>query len=245
MERSVAKAKVFSNLHYTIPPQGTPVSPQSPADTRFALSIFRSPAIHGPWSTTKPPVLLYKFAFLRLDTPPCLHSNITSFLSGIETLSAREMGLKRILALVLAIACLTGAGVAAPQLEIRAGSVCSSGVYGELVPLLAQYPIALSFCSAVYPIQCTSAKLGKRASTTTVTPSSTTTKASTTITTKASTTKTTTTTTQNAQSSAWSKCQQQPANVVSTICSCIETPKVSRAKRIPVVAQILRKTDNK
>ncbi|KAJ9613911.1 hypothetical protein H2200_002047 [Cladophialophora chaetospira] len=65
--------------------------------------------------------------------------------------------------------------------------------------------------------------------TTTKPPSTTTTKPSSTTTTKPSSTTTTkpsstTTSSVNPTSSAWSKCQQQPANVISTLCSCIETP---------------------
>lgn len=45
---------------------------------------------------------------------------------------------------------------AAPNiyLEPRAG-VCNGGVYGELAPILAGYSIAQAFCSAVYPVTCT------------------------------------------------------------------------------------------
>lgn len=138
----------------------------------------------------------------------------------------------------------------------RGDPVCAQGIYGELVPILNGWPIAEAFCSAVHPVKCTTAppKL-KRATAaittatavannakkgTSTTSSSTTAKATTPTTTKArttttSTTKTPTTTTtttkttssQDVKSSAWSKCQQQPGNVISTLCSCIETPKVS------------------
>ncbi|KAJ9603343.1 hypothetical protein H2200_012121, partial [Cladophialophora chaetospira] len=140
--------------------------------------------------------------------------------------------------------------------EERGSNVCSSGIYGELAPILAQYQIAQQFCSAAYPVSCTP-RLAKRRpatlttttttttkttkpsaptttkSTTTTKPSSTTTAKSPTSTAKSpttttksptSTTKSSTTTAVDAKSSAWSKCRQQPGNVISTLCSCIEVP---------------------
>jgi len=43
-----------------------------------------------------------------------------------------------ILSSVLVALCLSEAGFAAAQLEARSGSVCSSGIYGELAPILAK-----------------------------------------------------------------------------------------------------------
>lgn len=107
--------------------------------------------------------------------------------------------------------------VAAPFLEERASSVCGSGIYGELVPFLVPYAPAQAFCSAVFPVKCTT-KAVKRAPATT-------TKSSTTKTTTTKTTVTKSTTSLNPTSSAWSKCQAQPLDVISTLCSCIEAPK--------------------
>lgn len=57
----------------------------------------------------------------------------------------------------------------ANPLEPRAVAVCSSGIYGELAPLLAPYSIAQAFCTAKYPVPCKKAKrhLVPRATTTT------------------------------------------------------------------------------
>ena len=72
---------------------------------------------------------------------------------------------------------LPWAALAAPPnfLEARAGAVCSSGIYGELAPILSGYPIAQAFCTAVYPVHCTTAKQKRQATTPRPTPSSTTT----------------------------------------------------------------------
>ena len=118
------------------------------------------------------------------------------------------------LKLVIITALLAVQSVTAiPYVEERGASVCQGGIYGELSPILAQYPVAQAFCTK-YAVKCTSAGSvpKKRLATTSKT------------TTKSTTTKSTTT--GNAQASAWSKCQGQPGNVISTMCSCIETPKV-------------------
>ena len=130
-----------------------------------------------------------------------------------------------------------------PALEPRTGGVCGSGIYGELAPILAAYPIAEAFCSAVYPVKCTTAKAVKRqASTPKPTATTTTTKPSSTSSSSKTTTKpsstTTTTTSTNQQSSAWSKCQAQGANVVSTLCSCIEVPKVSYFRETSITSSL-------
>lgn len=126
--------------------------------------------------------------------------------------------------LALAVLNVTAPVLAAPPqfFQPRAGGVCNSGIYGELAPVLAQYPAAQAFCSAVYPVKCTT-KVAKRAGTTTTTTTGATTKARTTTTT---TKKATSTTSTDAKASAWSKCQGQGSGVVSTMCSCIEVPKV-------------------
>lgn len=126
-----------------------------------------------------------------------------------------------------------------PFAEVFArNGVCSSGIYGELSGILASYPIAVSFCKAVYPVSCSKGKreLEVRATTTMTTtkPTTTTTKSTTTTTKSTTTTKPTTTitkattksttTTVDAKASAWSKCQGQGGNVVSTMCSCIQAP---------------------
>jgi hypothetical protein len=148
-----------------------------------------------------------------------------------------EMSSKSWLPVAMVALCSAWTAFATPAefLNPRTGSICSSGIYGELAPILAAYPIAQAFCSAVYPVKCTIAKREvaraptarvllprKQTSTTTTKPSTTTTTKPPTTTTK-STTKSTTTL--NAQSSAWSKCQGQGAGIVSTMCSCIEVPK--------------------
>lgn len=138
-----------------------------------------------------------------------------------------------VVAVLLAVQSVT----AIPYVEKRGSGVCQSGIYGELAPILAQYPIAEAFCTLVYPVKCTSAGSGHKKR---VAPSTTTTTPVKTSTTTPSTTKTTTsttkvaassttksTTTQDAKASAWSKCQAQPGNVISTMCSCIESPKVA------------------
>lgn len=142
--------------------------------------------------------------------------------------------------LILALTALhISSGLAAPLEERSAGvcrrnaGVCNSGLYNELVPFLATYSPALAFCSDVFPVPCTTAapKLAVRAPS--APPSSTTKPISTTVptttqvttTTKAPST-TTTNTNQDPHKSAWSKCQQQPWNVISTLCACIEVPKV-------------------
>lgn len=58
--------------------------------------------------------------------------------------------------------CLLQVGFAAPRLELRATSVCAGGIYGELSPRLGEYSVALAFCSAAYPVECTSADPVKR-----------------------------------------------------------------------------------
>lgn len=119
--------------------------------------------------------------------------------------------LENLVLLLAGLSYLTPLVQAIPLIENRAGSVCDSGIYGELTPHLTGYQPAQIFCSAVYPLSCTT-KLAKRtaltSTTTTAKPSS-------------------TTTAQDAKSSAWSKCQQQDQNVISTLCSCIEQPLVS------------------
>ena len=116
--------------------------------------------------------------------------------------------------------------IVATPIEERGASVCGSGIYGELVPILSPYPIAQAFCSAVFPVACTSAAKRKRSA-----PSTTaaTTKGSTTTTKKAVST---TTSSVDSKASALSKCQRQPANVISTICSCIETPEVGYLREL-------------
>lgn len=98
---------------------------------------------------------------------------------------------------------------ALPRIEERA-NICSSGIYGELVPVLASYPVAQSFCTQIFPVKCTTKRAKQRAA-----PS--TTKRRTPMTTSSSS---------DRRAPAWAKCQKQPKNVVSTLCSCIQTPKV-------------------
>ena len=114
----------------------------------------------------------------------------------------------QILVSALLALCLPDVGFAAPYPEVRSKSVCTNGIYGELSPVLAGYSVALASCSAIYPVECTT-DLTKRgamlaeAKIATQVP------------------------TASQQASAWSKLQQQPNSVVSTMCSCIATPKVS------------------
>lgn len=122
----------------------------------------------------------------------------------------------------------------APPNQLERRGVCQSGIYGEIAPILAGYSVAQAYCSAHYPVQCTPA-VHKRAAPSTTTTKTTTTTAvvktttkttTTTTTTKPATTTTTKTSSVNPTSSAWSKCQNQPGNVISTLCSCIEHPAV-------------------
>lgn len=121
------------------------------------------------------------------------------------------------LALGLTTVPLTGA--VPHYLEVRADAYCSNGIYGELAPILAPYQIAQAFCTAVFPVKCTTAPKQKRvASSTAVTATTSTTKSTTPSTTKSSSA--------NAQASAWSKIQSQAAATISSLCACIETTKV-------------------
>ena len=139
------------------------------------------------------------------------------------------MTLKTVLTIALAVLHLSPAVQGAPNAALERRGVCDSGIYGELAPILAGYSIAQAYCTQVYPLKC-SAKAQKRAAstTTTTTKAATTTGKVTTATTRStttttkSTTRSTTTTTVDSKSSAWSKCQAQPGNVVSTLCSCIQ-----------------------
>lgn len=113
--------------------------------------------------------------------------------------------------------------------EARAG-VCDAGIYGELAPILKPYPIAQAFCTSYFPVKCTStaAVAKRRATTTTTFKTSKSSMSSTTLTTSKPATSSSSKSTQNPISSAWSKCQQQGAGVVSTMCSCIQSARVSR-----------------
>lgn len=62
--------------------------------------------------------------------------------------------------IALSLRISTSAAVIDASLEPR-GSVCSTGIYGELVPVLSGYDIAHAFCSKAYPVKCHS-KLTKR-----------------------------------------------------------------------------------
>lgn len=124
----------------------------------------------------------------------------------------------------------------AVPLEERAGDVCGSGIYGELVPYLKPYPVAQAFCSAVYPVKCSSVNKAKRQLSTTSKISTTPTAPSTIpkiSTTSSKSSSKTTTSSIDPKASAWSKCQKQGGNVVSTICSCIQSQKVSAYKDGP------------
>lgn len=130
----------------------------------------------------------------------------------------------------------------APLVETR-DNVCSSGIYGELSPILKLYPIAQEFCTIFYPVSCTSGAVKRTvSSTSTMTAAATKSLASTsntkttvqtaavtilksTVTSTAATTKPTST--GDFKVSAYNRMQRQPGNVVRTMCSCIETPKVS------------------
>ncbi|KAK5066508.1 hypothetical protein LTR44_007087 [Exophiala sp. CCFEE 6388] len=100
--------------------------------------------------------------------------------------------------------CLPEVGFAAPDPEVRSESVCTNGIYAELSPALAGYSVALASCSAIYPVECTPdlTELGAMLAETKIAPQQ--------------------------QEAAWSKLQQQPNSVVSTMCSCIATPKNRR-----------------
>ncbi|KPI41938.1 uncharacterized protein AB675_5592 [Cyphellophora attinorum] len=111
----------------------------------------------------------------------------------------------------LLIACV----LATPTLEQRTSNVCAGGLYGELIPYLKNCDVAQAYCSIKYPVACTKG-LSKRTAPTTTTKVTTTTSKSTSKSTSSSV---------NPTSSAWSKCQGQGASFVSTLCSCIETPR--------------------
>lgn len=145
------------------------------------------------------------------------------------------MGLKNAL-LVALFATSLDICSAVPLFEIR-DDICSSDIYGELSPILKQYPIAVAFCSAIYPVSCTSggrrnllARSTSSTSTTPIKPLPTASTASPTSaatkTNNAATTGTQASSSVDLRASAWSKGQRQPLSVVKTICSCIEIPKV-------------------
>jgi hypothetical protein len=49
-------------------------------------------------------------------------------------------------------------------------NICSSGIYGELAPILVQYPIAQSFCSKYFPVKCLTGGVKSRAPVMTMDP---------------------------------------------------------------------------
>lgn len=120
-------------------------------------------------------------------------------------------GLKLVVITALCFSDLTLAEEPQSHQERAVPGVCSSGIYGEL-SVLAYYPPAVSYCAQRFPVKCTSAK-SKRSMATKLS----------TVTSKASSTISAT----DERLSAYSKCLKQPAHVVSTICSCIQVPKVS------------------
>lgn len=171
----------------------------------------------------------------RFSSPQCLKqaTRISSSSSSVQKTTSNVvliMKLPSISSLAL-IASSYFSLIAGMPLEERGAGVCSGGIYGELVPILIKYPIAQAFCSAAYPVSCTTAPRAKekRVATTTTTttkaaakttvPSTTTTKAAGKATAPVTTTTSTrtSTTTVDARSSAWSKCQKQPRNVISTV----------------------------
>lgn len=101
--------------------------------------------------------------------------------------------------------------LAAPQVEARAANICNTGIYAELSPLLKQYPIALAYCKLVYPLPCTRVPIVKLVQRRDANNEED-------IVARAPNTE---------AAAAWAKCQRQPRNVISTICSCIQTPVVS------------------
>lgn len=161
-----------------------------------------------------------------------------------------DMAFKSILITALLATVLPLSTTAFPLIEVRS-NVCQSGIYGELAPILSDFPIAQAFCTAVYPVLCTTAGKQKRA-TSAVTKMMTTRTATfsgaaeiVTTTTSAgsatlaaynkqapssstTTSKASGTSLQDAKLSAWSKYQRQSWNVISTMCSCIESPKVCK-----------------
>lgn len=98
-------------------------------------------------------------------------SPLTS-LSSLSSTTERALSanMTRIISLALALVALNSptSVLGAPNnyFEPRAGGVCGSGIYGELAPIIAGYPIAQSFCTAVYPVSCTTPKAVKRAAST-------------------------------------------------------------------------------
>lgn len=126
------------------------------------------------------------------------------------------------------------AEVVAPRQDNSA--ICNSGIYSELVPFLTQYSVATAYCSSAYPASCKSGSKRKRqfsTRTTKATVVTTTTRAvSTTHSTAPSTTVKAkkvpaTSSSVDYKSSAWSRCQGQSAQVIQTVCSCIQTSSAS------------------
>lgn len=148
------------------------------------------------------------FQILRILPSYGLQKCLDYFTTGIDML-INMPSLQSVLVSALVFSAITNA---TPSEERRAPGVCGSGTYGEVVPVLMQYPVAQAFCTANFPVACTSrANLLMRApSPTPVIPP---------------TGKTTIPV--DRQASAWSKVRAQPASVIKIVCACIESPTVS------------------
>jgi hypothetical protein len=109
-------------------------------------------------------------------------------------------------------------GLFASPLEPQgSGSICSSGLYGELAPILQNFALAEAYCSAYFPMKCASVagsvpvKRNPKTSAAVAT-----TKSVPTVATKA-----TPSASNNLQASALSKLLQQAATAISTVRSSL------------------------
>ena len=109
------------------------------------------------------------------------------------------------------------------------GDVCQEGLYGELVPVLKPHGVAQAYCAQAYPVTCRVQKMVmvRKVPLSTTSKSSATPSVSSTIPKTSTNSSKTTTKVANPKESAWSKLLQQGRAVVSTLCSCIQDPKVS------------------
>jgi hypothetical protein len=134
--------------------------------------------------------------------------------------------------------------------EARSGAVCTSGIYKDLF-FLSAYAPAQAYCSAQYPQPVVSKRVNKswglEERGATILPTTTTTTTTTTTSTSSTTSTTSTTTSQaprttpcpstttftkptskpkcTGQCATWSSLEAIGGGILSTFCSCIETPK--------------------
>ena len=132
---------------------------------------------------------------------------------------------------IVALLAIASATAIPLGLEERADTqdVCRSGFYGQAVPILLQYPPAQIFCARTNPPQCTFAsKKAKRQVNDSVRRTMTTSTVKAGVNSQASTTKIS----DNARESMLSSVVQQGRDILSTVCSCIQSHKVSKTSNI-------------